>query len=136
MLKLGGIINIAIAAAHVLCLFWLDPVLEWFRMDVYMDRHAAIHPSIPYLITALVAGVFLVFGLYGLSGAGVIRKLPWLKAGIYGIAAVYLLRGVGGLIAEWILADVRIWDYFFSLCAIGIGLLYLLGGLKRWKLRS
>lgn len=48
----------------------------------------------PLLVTWLIASILAVWTLYALSGAGVIRRLPWLRSGLSGIAAVYLLRGV------------------------------------------
>jgi len=46
------------------------------------------------LVTIFVSAIFVVFGLYSLSGAGVIRKLPLLKFGIYSIALLCTIRGV------------------------------------------
>ncbi len=48
----------------------------------------------------MVAIVFFIFGLYGLSADNKYRKLPFLKVGIFVIAAIYLLRGIGELIFE------------------------------------
>jgi hypothetical protein len=40
------------------------------------------------------AVVFAVFGLYGLSGAGIIRRLPWLRTGLTAVGLIYTLRGL------------------------------------------
>ncbi|MOA47627.1 hypothetical protein D3C78_1702800 [compost metagenome] len=48
----------------------------------------------PVLVAWLIALMLAVWSLYALSGAGVIRRLPWLRSGLSGIAAIYLLRGV------------------------------------------
>lgn len=48
----------------------------------------------PVLVTCLIALMLAVWSLYALSGAGLIRRLPWLRSGLSGIAAIYLLRGV------------------------------------------
>jgi len=46
------------------------------------------------LATVFVSSIFVIFGLYSLSGAGGIRKLPLLKFGVYSIALLCTIRGV------------------------------------------
>lgn len=41
MLKGGGIINLLIAAGHLVCLFWLDATLRFCNVDGYMAKWAA-----------------------------------------------------------------------------------------------
>lgn len=48
----------------------------------------------PVLVAWLIASVLAAWSLYALSGAGLIRRLPWLRSGLSGIAAIYILRGV------------------------------------------
>lgn len=99
-----------------------------------MRRNAEIRPFLPYAMTIFVALIFFIFGLYGLSGAGKIRKLPLLKVGIFIIAAIYLIRGAVGAIVNIGFESSFQWHHLlFSICALGIGLLYLLGGLRKWK---
>ncbi|WP_303018123.1 hypothetical protein [Alistipes putredinis] len=87
MLKTGAILNFLIAAGHLACLPWLYPVLSIYRIDGTMETLALRYgAAIPYLLTVAIAFIFAVFGLYGLSGAGVIRRLPLLETGIYTIA--------------------------------------------------
>lgn len=134
MLKLGGYINILIAIAHIICLFKAEYFFETTGVGENMRRNAEIHPLLPYIMTILVAVIFFIFGLYGLSGAGKIRKLPLLKIGVFAIAAIYLFRGVFGSVINIGIESSFQWHHLlFSFCALGIGLLYLLGGLKRWR---
>ena len=98
MLKTGAILNFLIAAGHLACLPWLYPVLSIYRIDGIMETLALRYgAAIPYLLTVAIAFIFAVFGLYGLSGAGVIRRLPLLETGIYTIATLFLLRAVAGV---------------------------------------
>src|SRR5512141_624317 len=50
----------------------------------------------PLLLAAglLVSIILAIFGLYGLSGAGVIRRLPLLRLGLLGIGLGYTLYGI------------------------------------------
>ena len=134
MLKLGGYINIFIAIAHILCLFWADAFFAYTGVGENMQRNAAINPILPYVITILVAIAFFIFGLYGLSAADKFRKLPFLKIGVFAIAVVYMGRGVVGTVINVFVEPIFLWYHLlFSFCALGIGLLYLTGGLKKWK---
>ncbi|MBK5723138.1 hypothetical protein JGH11_19920 [Dysgonomonas sp. Marseille-P4677] len=134
MLKLGGYINILIAVAHIICLLNADYFFEITGVGGNMRKNAEIHPLLPYAMTVFVAVIFLIFGLYGLSGAGKIKELPLLRIGVFTIAAIYLLRGIIGSIINIGFESSFLWYHLlFSLCALGIGLLFLLGGLKAFQ---
>lgn len=127
--KLAGLMNILIAAGHIVCLFWADRMFELTGVGEEMAEWAEINPIIPYAITVIVAIIFFIFGLYAFSAAGVIRPLPFLKFGVVLIAAIYLFRGIGGLILKH--------DFFleilYSLVAVFIGALLFTGAQMKWK---
>jgi hypothetical protein len=133
MLKLGGYINIVIAIGHILGLIWADQMFEITGIGKEMATLAQKHSTLPYLLTIIVAIVFFIFGLYGLSAANKFRKLPLLKTVIFLIAGIYLLRGAGELIADKIQGTNSIAETIYSLVAIIIGLLFLIGGLQKWR---
>jgi hypothetical protein len=133
MLKLGGYINIVIAIGHIVGLFWADKMFEVTGIGKEMTELALIHSSLPYLLTIFVAIVFFIFGLYGLSADNRLRKLPFLKSVIFLIAGIYLLRGFGELIGDTIQGTNSTNETIYSLVALTIGLLFLIGGLKKWK---
>ena len=133
MLKLGGYINIVIAIGHILGLIWADQMFEITGIGKEMATLAQKHSTLPYLLTIIVAIVFFIFGLYGLSAANKFRKLPLLKPVIFLIAGIYLLRGIGELIADTIQRTNSIAETIYSLVAIIIGLLFLIGGLQKWR---
>lgn len=137
MLKLGGYINILIAVAHIVGLFWADKMFEVTGIGKEMTELAQTHSSLPYLLTIFVAIVFFIFGLYGLSADNKFRPLPLLKPVTFAIAGVYLLRGIGELIFDLEKEQTnQILEITYSLIAVFIGLLFLLGGLKKWKLKQ
>ncbi len=41
-----------------------------------------------------MALVFVIFGLYGISGAGAIRRLPFQRLVLLGIGLIFALRGI------------------------------------------
>lgn len=132
MLKTGAILNFLIAAGHLACLPWLYSVLRVYRVDGVMEtlsiRYGA---AIPYLLTVAIAFIFAVFGLYGLSGASVIRRLPLLETGIYTIATLFLLRAVAGVAEMAVTGHAPLADSTGALAA-AVGTLYLLGGRRKF----
>ena len=134
MLKLGGYINIIIAIAHLLGLVWADIMFEVTGIGKEMTELAQYHFSLPYLLTIFVSVVFLIFGLYGLSADNKFKRLPFLKPIIFTIAGIYLLRGIGELILDsGKQQENQFLEIIYSLIAVFIGLLFLIGGLKKWK---
>ena len=111
MLRLGGYINIIIAFAHIIGLFWAEKIFEITGIGEEMVKLSQIHFSLPYLLTIFVAIVFFIFGLYGLSADGKIKKLPNLKYGIFIISGVYIIRGAGELLFG-IPQHGRIWPIY------------------------
>jgi uncharacterized membrane protein len=137
MLKLGGYINIIIAIAHIVGLFWADKMFEVTGIGKEMTELAQTHSLLPYLLTIFVAIVFFIFGLYGLSADNKFRPIPLLKPVIFAIAGIYLLRGIGELIFDLEKQQAnQFLEITYSFIAVSIGLLFLIGGLKKWKLKQ
>src|SRR5688500_10573660 len=84
-LAFAGWTNIALAAAHVVCLIWAYNAFRAVGIEQDMRMLAEHGAALPYVVTLIVAAGFLVFGLYGLSGAAVVRRLPVLRAALVSI---------------------------------------------------
>lgn len=137
MLQIGGYINIVIALGHLIGLFWAEKMFEVTGIGKEMLELAQTHSSLPYLLTVFVAVFFFIFGLYGLSADGKLKELPYLKPIIFIIAAIYLFRGIGELIVDMQIQQANAFlETLYSLIAIAIGLLFLIGGVKKWKLNT
>ena len=67
-----------------------------------LAAHGSIYPTI---VTACIAAILGVWALYAFSGAGVIRRLPFLRLALTLIAAVYLARGILGVPAVMFMKD-------------------------------
>ncbi len=101
------------------------------------------NPSLLLISALLVALLLVVFGLYGLSGAGVIRRLPLLRMGLLMIGLLYSLVGINFI--PQILAvlgilpsaqPVPIYLLLISFGAMVACLAYLIGLAVSWKLLS
>lgn len=99
----------------------------------------------PLLLAAgvLVASLMAVSGLYGLSAAGLIRRLPLLRLGLVGIGAAYLLMALPIIPQALILAHVLspgqllyIEHLSLSLISLVTGLAFLVGLALNWRALS
>ena len=136
MLKLGGYLNIIIAIAHIIGLFWAEQMFEKTGAGEGMKELSQIHYSFPYLLTAFVSIIFFVFGIYGVSADRKTKELPFLKFGIFTIAFIYLFRAIGEQSYNIFNGTTTTSETIQSIIALTIGLLFLFGGLKKWKLKK
>ena len=96
-LKTGAWLHFIIAAGHLACLFNLDAAFEAYGIRDLMYRAAFGHASILYAVTAGLAAGFAIAGLYALSAAGKVKRLPCTRAVCVIIVAMYSLRAIVGL---------------------------------------
>ncbi|MFS4418605.1 hypothetical protein [Maribacter sp. 2307ULW6-5] len=137
MLKFAGYTNIVLSIAHLIGLFWAKWMFEVTGIGKEMQDLAQTHFSLPYLVTVLVSTVFFIFGLYGMSAGGKMKKLPFLKVGIFSIAAVYIFRGLIGLFTDITEEPANpTLTVLYSVIALLIGLLFLFGGISKWAVRK
>lgn len=87
----------------------------------------------PTVATLVITCVLLVWSLYALSGAGVIRTLPLTRVALCAITGVYLLRGVAftPLMAYFPGNSAAFWAWSSAIC-LGIGIVHLVGLRQVW----
>ena len=93
-LLFAGAASSAGALLHVAILFGGPDWYAFFGAPggmVAMARAGNLRAPVSCLI---IAAILLVFAVYAFSGAGTVRRLPFLRPGLASIAAVLLLRGV------------------------------------------
>jgi hypothetical protein len=88
----------------------------------------------------LVALLLAVFGLYGLSGAGVIRRLPLLRLALFGIGLLYMLVGINFIFQLLVLLailpsaqPIPLHQLLVTFGALLAGLAYWIGLAINWK---
>jgi hypothetical protein len=127
--------SFALAAAHVGIAFAGPAAYEYFGAPASLAAAARRGSAVPALVTLIVALLLAGFGLYGLSGAGRAPRLPALRVLLVGISGVYVLRGLV-VVPEFILFSferklpARL--MVFSLIALAIGVLHVVGTARRW----
>ncbi len=134
-LRVAGWANLAIAAAHVIGLIWAWSMFRAVGIEEDMLELARQRAALPYILTLITAAGLAVFGLYGLAGAGRLRRLPLLRAGLITTAAIYLYRATlyGGISA---LRDGDSAQIAFAAIALFIGLCYAYGALAQRRLNT
>lgn len=121
------------ALAHLGCIVFGASWYRFFGAGEQMARMASRGHWYPTVITLGVASVLLVWSLYALSGAGVIRRLPLLRLALGTITGVYLLRGVAFLpmLAYFPGRSAAFWLWSSGICLL-IGLVHLVGLRQVW----
>jgi hypothetical protein len=136
-LKLGGILSFAVALLHVVIIFIGAPAYRYFGAGEDMATGAESGSAFPAVLTLFLAAIFAIWGFYGLSGAGVIRRLPLLKIALILIGVVYTLRGVAVFQQLFQIAissaEAAPREIAFSLVSLIIGLAYLIGTVTSWR---
>ena len=136
-LKLGGVLSFAVALLHAIIIFVGAPAYRYFGAGEDMATAAESGSAFPAVLTLFLAAIFAIWGFYGLSVAGVIRRLPLLKIALILIGAVYALRGVAVFQQLFQIAtssaEVAPREIVFSLVSLVIGLAYLVGTIVDWK---
>lgn len=135
-LKVGGVLSFAVALLHFVIIFIGAPAYRYFGAGEEMAQAAESGSAVPALVTLLLTVIFAVFGLYALSGAGALRRLPLLTAALILIGAVYTLRGLAVFVQIFLFvtsSKVAPRDIVFSTVSLVIGLAYLIGTMMKRK---
>ena len=135
-LIIGGCLSFIAALLHLGCIFGGPDWYLFFGAGERMALLAAQGDPHPTIVTLVIATILTVWGLYALSGAGIIFKLPLLKTGLVLITCVYLARGFLGLISPILTSSPLIhqnsmtfWVISSIICCI-FGAFYLVGTAK------
>lgn len=121
--------NAMAALLHLACIAFGAPWYRAMGAGEQMARMAERGDPYPAIVTTAIACVLLVWALYALSGAGVIRRLPLLRPVLWAITGIYLLRGIAGFVIAPSSAIGRtetFWWWSSAIC-VAIGLVHLIG---------
>lgn len=91
-----------------------------------------------FLVGEAAALILVIFGLYALSGAGSIRRLPLLRLGLIGISSLYLLRGLFFILSVLIFlgileGETLIQGEISTLVFLAAGIAYAVGTALNWR---
>jgi len=121
------------ALLHVGCIVFGAPWYRFFGAGERMVQLALEGNPYPARVSAAVVLVLLIWTAYALSGAGAIPHLPLLRLALCAISAVFLLRGVGGVVLALAqpARNTPFWWWSSAVC-LAIGALHLIGTIQVW----
>ncbi len=133
-LVIGAVLSGTAALLHLGCIAFGAP---WYRVMGAGERMAQMVLAghwYPTVVTLAIAAMLSVWALYALSGAGIIARLPLLRAALCAITAVYLLRAVGFVPLMRYFPDnsMTFWIVSSGIC-LTIGLVHALGLWQTWS---
>jgi hypothetical protein len=89
----GGTFSILVALLHVAIILG-GP--DWYRFWGAGEQMAKLEENgslLPDIVTFFLVVIFLIWGLYAYSGAGLVKRLPLLKRLVV-ISSIYTIRGL------------------------------------------
>lgn len=130
----GAALSARAALAHLGCIAFGASWYRFLGAGEQMARMAERSHWYPTAVTLAITSVLLVWALYALSGAGVIRRLPLLRVALCAITAAYLLRGVAFLpmLAYFPGRSAAFWLWSSAICLV-IGVVHLVGLRQGWS---
>ena len=135
LLLLGGVLSFGAAIFQAAIAF----VPEWSAAFGAGDALVS-NPSLLLALGILVALLLVIFGLYGLSGAGVIRRLPFLRLGLLVIGLLYALVGVNFIFQALVMLGILpsaqpmpVYQVLVTFGALVASLSYLIGLAVSWR---
>src|ERR1700754_4227358 len=93
-LIIGAALSALAALLHVGCILFCAPWYRFFGAGERMARMAAVGHWYPTALAAVIVTMLSSWSMYALSGAGVIRRLPFVRPALCLITSIYLLRAV------------------------------------------
>lgn len=138
LLGTGGVCSTLVGLLHFVIIFYGAPAYRYFGAGEEMAMMSENGSLLPAVVTLIIACVFLIWGLYAFSGAGLIKRLPLLRLGLIIIGVIYTLRGV--LIVYQIYevivlnGSLVIIELVSSFVSLFIGIVYLAGIRTGWQL--
>jgi hypothetical protein len=129
LLILGAVGQFAVALLHYVIPF-LGPWAYGYFGAQELTTIAEGGSSLPAIATIALAVTFTLFGLMGLSAAGVLYSLGIIRPILWGVGAIYAFRGSLVIVQIGMFVrggPIHLKDLLFSLVALTIGVVELWG---------
>ncbi len=138
LLIIAGLFSFLAAVLHIGVVIGGPNWYRFFGAGESMALMAEQGSLKPTVITLGIALALTIWGGYAWSGAGYLPRMPFIKLALPTITAIYLLRGLGGLVAPLVTNHPQVkqnstafWIWSSAVCLV-IGLIHLIGVATRW----
>jgi hypothetical protein len=135
LLFLGACANFFLALLHI-GIILVGPRAYLYFGAARLAEMAAAGSPIPAVLTLILVIIFIAWGIYALSGSGLLPRLPWPRAALLVISFIYITRGsliVLDLARLVLGAGFPVRQAVFSLGSLLIGLILLAGTIMQWN---
>lgn len=131
LLIIAATFNLLAALLHLGCILF---GASWYKFFGVGDKTISFLVHKKWAVDALTSLIIILLcicAVYALSGAGLIRPLPFLKFILGMICATYILRGIIGFISprfrnHFAGNSAIFWNVSSAICLV-VGLIHLLG---------
>jgi hypothetical protein len=129
----GAVLSALAALLHLGCILFGASWYRFFGAGERMARMAAVGHWYPTALTSVIVAILLSWSLYAFSGAGVIRRLPFVRLMLCIITSMYMLRAVAfaPLYRYFPGNSTAFWLWSSAICFV-IGLVHLAGLWQAW----
>jgi hypothetical protein len=137
-LIIGAALSALAALLHVGCILFGASWYRFFGAGEQMARMAAAGHWYPTVLTSGIVAILSGWSLYALSGAGVIRRLAFVRLALCIITSIYMFRAVAFAPFHRYFPgnSTAFWLWSSAICFV-IGLVHLVGLWQAWsRLRS
>lgn len=139
LLIIAGSFSLLAAVLHVGVVIGGPRWYRFFGAGESMALMAEKGSFKPALITLGIASVLAIWSAYAWSGAGVFPRMPFIKLALSAITAIYLIRGLAGLVAPFVTSHPQVkqnstafWVWSSAICLV-IGVFHLMGVIPIWS---
>jgi hypothetical protein len=130
----GAMGSFLVSALHIYVIAQGAWAYRYFGAGEKFARASEAGRMFPALETSIIVVIFALLGVYALSGAGVVRVLPHLRAVVLFTGACYTLRGLVLFVELASRLNIFVWrdgvrpqDPLFSGVSLFLGVLHLIG---------
>lgn len=129
----AAICMVLAALAHIGCIIFGADWYRFFGAGEQMAQMAEAGHWYPAVVTSVIVIFLVIWSLYALSAAGVIRRFPLLRLALCLIAGIFLIRGISFVVLMPMFPEnsVMFWLVSSGICLF-IGILYAVGTYQCW----
>jgi putative oxidoreductase len=139
LLIIAGLFSFLAACLHIGVVIGGPRWYRFFGAGESMALMAEKGSLKPTVITLTIAIILFLWAFYAWSGAGFFPNMPFLKPALSTITAIYLIRGLVGIVAPFVSNHPQIkqnslgfWIWSSAICLV-IGIFHLMGLIAIWQ---
>lgn len=137
LLAVAGSLSTAIAILHLVVIAIGPAAYRYFDAPDEFASMTEAGSAAPAMLTAIFAGIFLLWAAYAFGGARLLPRPPMVRFGLVVITSVYILRGLNAVPQALVLfRDPGAFPFrflVFSLLSLLVGVIYGLGTRQAWR---